>query len=58
MKIHPLKIGWILNGMPIVFGGFRTYYVEEMLQAGVEYHSIGRKPAERVRAKELVQNEL
>ena len=43
---------------PLVFDGRNIYNVDEMLQAGVEYHSIGRKPAERVRAKELVQNEL
>ena len=43
---------------PLVFDGRNIYNVDEMKQAGIEYHSVGRKSAERVRAKELVENDL
>ena len=40
---------------PLVFDGRNIYNVDEMMQAGVEYHSVGRKSVERVRAKELLE---
>jgi UDPglucose 6-dehydrogenase len=32
---------------PLVYDGRNIYSVEDMEKAGVEYHSIGRKPATR-----------
>ncbi|MEQ6376420.1 UDP-glucose/GDP-mannose dehydrogenase family protein [Bacillaceae bacterium S4-13-56] len=37
---------------PLVYDGRNIYGVEDMQKAGVEYHSIGRKPAIREAAKE------
>lgn len=42
----------VLMRTPLLFDGRNIYRVEEMQVAGVEYHSIGRKPASRERAKE------
>lgn len=43
---------------PLVFDGRNIYSVEDMQEAGVEYHSIGRKPVTRVTAKETKNLEL
>ncbi len=43
---------------PLVFDGRNIYEVEQMEAAGVEYHSIGRRPAVREFAKESVRHEL
>lgn len=43
---------------PLVYDGRNIYRVEEMQEAGVEYHSIGRKPATREAFKELKNLEL
>lgn len=43
---------------PLVYDGRNIYRVEEMQDAGVEYHSIGRKPAIRTAVKESKNLEL
>ncbi|WP_249594888.1 UDP-glucose dehydrogenase family protein [Peribacillus frigoritolerans] len=43
---------------PLVYDGRNIYSVEEMQKTGVEYHSIGRKPASREAIKESKQVEL
>ena len=43
---------------PLVYDGRNIYRVEEMQEAGVEYHSIGRKPAIREASKESKNLEL
>ncbi|AUO13012.1 UDP-glucose dehydrogenase family protein [Priestia megaterium] len=43
---------------PLVYDGRNTYSVEEMEKAQVEYHSIGRKIAERQNMKESNKREL
>lgn len=43
---------------PLVYDGRNIYSVEEMEQAQVEYHSIGRKIVERQTMKELNQRDL
>ncbi|MEH7019906.1 UDP-glucose dehydrogenase family protein [Priestia megaterium] len=43
---------------PLVYDGRNIYSVDEMEQAQVEYHSIGRKIAERQNVKEPNQREL
>jgi UDPglucose 6-dehydrogenase len=43
---------------PLVYDGRNIYRVEDMEKAGVEYHSIGRKPASREGLKELKDLEL
>ncbi|PYZ96001.1 UDP-glucose 6-dehydrogenase [Alteribacter lacisalsi] len=43
---------------PLVYDGRNIYAVEAMEEAGVEYHSIGRRPAERESKKESKQREL
>lgn len=43
---------------PLVYDGRNLHAVEEMGQAGVEYHSVGRSPALQLGMKELKQNGL
>lgn len=43
---------------PLVFDGRNIYEVEDMVKAGVEYHSIGRKSAMRNSKKEVGNLEL
>ncbi|MFS0904281.1 UDP-glucose/GDP-mannose dehydrogenase family protein [Priestia aryabhattai] len=43
---------------PLVYDGRNIYSVDEMEQAGVEYHSIGRKTVERQNVKETNKREL
>ncbi len=43
---------------PLVYDGRNLYPVDEMKEAGVEYHSIGRMPVYRESAKEAKKNEL
>ncbi|MFF5396688.1 UDP-glucose dehydrogenase family protein [Peribacillus butanolivorans] len=43
---------------PLVYDGRNIYRVEEMQDAGVEYHSIGRKPTTRKGKKETKNHEL
>ncbi|WP_444684980.1 UDP-glucose dehydrogenase family protein [Alkalicoccus luteus] len=43
---------------PLVYDGRNIYGIEEMREAGVEYHSIGRKTVEREVVKELRNLEL
>lgn len=43
---------------PLVFDGRNIYHLEEMQEAGVEYHSIGRKPTSKEGQKELKKLEL
>ncbi|MEH7287458.1 UDP-glucose dehydrogenase family protein [Priestia megaterium] len=43
---------------PLVYDGRNIYSVDEMEQAGVEYHSIGRKTIERQNMKETDKREL
>jgi UDPglucose 6-dehydrogenase len=43
---------------PLVYDGRNIYSVDEMKQAGVEYHSIGRKTIERQNMKETDKREL
>ncbi|MED3998190.1 UDP-glucose/GDP-mannose dehydrogenase family protein [Peribacillus frigoritolerans] len=43
---------------PLVYDGRNIYNVEEMQESGVEYHSIGRKPARREVRKESKHVEL
>jgi UDPglucose 6-dehydrogenase len=43
---------------PLVYDGRNIYPVEEMKEAGVEYYSIGRKPATREGIKETKNLEL
>jgi UDPglucose 6-dehydrogenase len=43
---------------PLVYDGRNIYSVAEMQEAGVEYHSIGRKHASKDGSKELKHNEL
>ncbi|USD17473.1 UDP-glucose/GDP-mannose dehydrogenase family protein [Priestia megaterium] len=43
---------------PLVYDGRNIYSVDEMDQAGVEYHSIGRKTVERQNVKETNKREL
>jgi UDPglucose 6-dehydrogenase len=43
---------------PLVYDGRNIYCVEDMEEAGVEYHSIGRKSADRRSLKELTNLEL
>jgi len=43
---------------PLVYDGRNIYSVDEMEQAQVEYHSIGRKTVERPNTKELNEREL
>lgn len=43
---------------PLVYDGRNIYSVEKMEEAGVEYHSIGRKPVNRVELKETKKIEL
>ena len=43
---------------PLVYDGRNIYPVDEMKEAGVEYHSIGRMPVYRESAKEAKNNEL
>ncbi|MBN8210237.1 UDP-glucose/GDP-mannose dehydrogenase family protein [Bacillus sp. NTK071] len=43
---------------PLVYDGRNLYPVDEMKEAGVEYHSIGRMPVYRESAKESRNNEL
>ncbi|MDQ0883021.1 UDP-glucose/GDP-mannose dehydrogenase family protein [Peribacillus sp. V2I11] len=43
---------------PLVYDGRNIYSVEEMQETGVEYHSIGRKPATRKGIKESKHVEL
>ncbi|WP_445002571.1 UDP-glucose dehydrogenase family protein [Exiguobacterium alkaliphilum] len=43
---------------PLIFDGRNIYRVEDMQKAGIEYHSIGRKPATRAVAKESKNSEL
>ncbi|MFP3471623.1 UDP binding domain-containing protein, partial [Micrococcus sp. SIMBA_144] len=42
---------------PLVYDGRNLYPVDEMKEAGVEYHSIGRIPVYRESAKESRNNE-
>ncbi len=42
----------------LVYDGRNVYGVEDMHEAGVEYHSIGRKPAIRAAIKESKNLEL
>jgi UDPglucose 6-dehydrogenase len=48
----------MLMRTPLVYDGRNIYTVEEMQEAGVEYHSVGRKPASRDRLKESKNLEL
>ncbi|TYS59871.1 UDP-glucose/GDP-mannose dehydrogenase family protein [Sutcliffiella horikoshii] len=43
---------------PLVYDGRNIYSIEEMKEAGVEYHSVGRKAVERSAVKELEKSEL
>ncbi|WP_347548516.1 UDP-glucose/GDP-mannose dehydrogenase family protein [Pseudalkalibacillus hwajinpoensis] len=43
---------------PLVYDGRNLYKVDEMKEAGVEYHSIGRMPVYRESEKESRNNEL
>ncbi|MGG1687204.1 UDP-glucose dehydrogenase family protein [Pseudalkalibacillus sp. NRS-1564] len=43
---------------PLVYDGRNLYPVDEMKEAGVEYHSVGRMPVYRESAKEAKNNEL
>ena len=43
---------------PLVYDGRNIYDVEDMQEAGVEYHSIGRKSTSRERMKESKNLEL
>lgn len=43
---------------PLVYDGRNIYDVEEMKEAGVEYHSIGRQSASRLDIKESKNLEL
>ncbi|TKD70742.1 UDP-glucose dehydrogenase family protein [Pseudalkalibacillus hwajinpoensis] len=43
---------------PLVYDGRNLYKVDEMQEAGVEYHSIGRMPVYRESSKESSNNEL
>jgi len=43
---------------PLVYDGRNLYSVEEMREAGVEYYSIGRAPANKNGLKEFKKNEL
>jgi UDPglucose 6-dehydrogenase len=43
---------------PLVYDGRNIYKVEDMEKAGVEYHSIGRRPTSREGLKELKNLEL
>lgn len=43
---------------PLVYDGRNIYSLDEMDQAGVEYHSIGRKTVERQNVKETNKREL
>lgn len=43
---------------PLVYDGRNIYHVEEMQEAGVEYYSVGRKPANREGIKESKNFEL
>lgn len=43
---------------PLVYDGRNIYHVEEMQEAGVEYHSIGRKHTSRGQIKESRNHEL
>ncbi|TMW72250.1 UDP-glucose dehydrogenase family protein [Alteribacter natronophilus] len=47
-----------LMSTPLVYDGRNIYAVEEMEEAGVEYHSVGRRSAARVSKKESKQREL
>jgi UDPglucose 6-dehydrogenase len=47
-----------LMRIPLVYDGRNIYDVKEMEEVGVEYHSIGRKPATREGIKEPKQLEL
>lgn len=48
----------MLMRTPLVYDGRNIYRVEEMQEAGVEYHSIGRKPSSREGTKEPGSLEL
>ncbi len=43
---------------PLIYDGRNIYSVDEMQESGVEYHSIGRKPASREAIKESKHIEL
>ncbi|MFX3628635.1 MAG: UDP-glucose/GDP-mannose dehydrogenase family protein [Ectobacillus sp.] len=43
---------------PLVYDGRNIYRIEEMQEVGVEYHSVGRKPASREGVKESENVEL
>ncbi|ECH9276363.1 UDP-glucose/GDP-mannose dehydrogenase family protein, partial [Salmonella enterica subsp. enterica] len=43
---------------PLVFDGRNIYEVDQMQQAGIEYHSIGRRPARRQEGVEVTNDAL
>ncbi len=43
---------------PLIYDGRNIYDVQAMQEAGIEYHSIGRKSTNRDRMKELNNIEL
>ncbi len=48
----------MLMSTPLVYDGRNVYQVDEMKEAGVEYHSIGRMPVKREELKEVKRFDL